>query len=227
MQPADILRIFNDCTNKNYHLSKPIEDGYFSKHEIDVKGYGIYENEDYTKPFNCRYCLVIELAQNKSGKILTVLLMNPSKTFPAHNTENGKFDQTIRNLIILGNKLNYSHIIVLNAFAVIQGNSKTATEYYKSSYRNSPTDKLNRTFINKLLKNDNFKDLLLACGDKIDSELYSFYVDIIRENDVTPWGYSLTKKQRPRHLSLQSFQNRTAFYNFLKNPAKIYLPISK
>ena len=228
MDKYDILNLLNKESSKTYTLSNVIKDDYFDRYSIEVSGYGIYEdNINLTKPFNCRYCLIIELLQNKSGNILTTLLMNPSKTYPSNGDNKSRFDQTIRNLIILGYKMGYSQIVVLNSFVTILGNGNKAVEYYKNSYQNSQQDRLNKKFISAILKNKECQDLLAACGDKVHKNLYNYYIDLIKGNNISPWCYAYTKNQRPRHLSLQSAENRKAFNSFLSNFKKIPLKIVK
>lgn len=161
------------------------------------------------------------MQKHNNEKILTALLMNPSNTFPKVGNNKPKFDQTIRNLIILANAMRYSQIIILNAFATIRGNSKEANAHYK---KNSKMDKLNKEFISKICALEDCKDLLVACGDNVKTELYEHYIALLKQNRDTIkfWTYSnkLTAKKRPRHLSLQHKSNRCLFNMFIEKPQK-------
>jgi len=229
MNKENVLDEINKLGKDSFKWSKPITDEEYlnaKKNIYNVKGYGIYDSK-----VENRYCLFIELLNNKGDKTLTTLLMNPSNTFPVDviNKKNVKsrFDQTIRNLIVLANALKYRQVIVLNTFSYIESNSKEANEYCKSNNFLKKDKELNSKFIREVLSSST--DILVACGDNVKSELYSEYFSIIKEikdkkkEKITLYTYTkeLTSKQRPRHLSLQAPQNRT-LYNKAVESKKLY-----
>ncbi len=168
---------------------------------------------------------MIDLPNNQKGT-LTTLLMNPANTFPADiaktKGKKARFDQTIRNLIVLANAIGYKQIIVLNTFPYIEGSSEKANDYYDcniNSEKFKTNKNLNRFFIEEIL--NNCDEILVACGD-IKNDLYKEYFSIINKakenikiytyakNDVENCS-ALTKKGRPRHLSLQSSENKIQY----------------
>lgn len=229
MEKNDILNIINKLSKYKFKWSEPITDNkYLEEKGIhDVKGYGIYD----AKAEN-RYCLCIDIP-NPPNKSLTTLLMNPSKTFPTNIAEKRKiksrFDQTIRNLIRLAGVNGFGQVIVLNTFPFIEGNSTEANKY---AHRNK---KLNSDFIEKVLNDST--EILVACGDNVEEELYNEYFKIItniKGNQIL-YTYTcgnnkfsgLTTKGRPRHLSLQSESNRVLYNNALRNKKLFELDIEK
>ena len=215
-----ILKILNNISNKKYELSEPIRDKYLDKYNINACGYGIYEdNENLKRQYNSRYCLIIELPKYKrKGKTLTTLLMNPSNTFPSLPDEKSRFDNTVRNLIILADKMKFSTIVVLNSFPVILSKGDEASKYYEEN-KDIPENKLNNKFVNEVLSKK-CNNLLLACGNNVSANLYKKYLEILTLPTINMWTYApnLTSKNRPRHLSTQSKQNRSYYNNFQENP---------
>ena len=165
----NILKIINNLSGLNFKLSDPIEDVYLTTKGIEVLGYGIYDNQ-----IKNRFCLIIELHPDNENGALTTLLMNPSKTFPKglNNCKKSRFDQTIRNLIILANELKFNQVIVLNSFPYICGNSNKANEHYMKE------KELNLEFIDKIIQSSS--NLLIACGDKVKPDLYKEHFNIIK-----------------------------------------------
>lgn len=232
MNKDNVLNTINLFGKATFQWSAPIIDDEYlnTKKEIyNVKGYGIYDSK-----IENRFCLLIDLPNNSGKDNLTTLLMNPSNTFPADvdNKKNMKsrFDQTIRNLIVLANALNYRQTIVLNVFSYIEGNSKQANEYCdtnKSKKIFEQNKKLNFKFTEKILSDST--DILVACGDNVKPELYSEYFKIIKrikdkqQDKVSLYTYTkeLTSNHRPRHLSLQAPQNRI-LYNQAVSDKKLY-----
>ena len=221
----DIINDINSKTGKNFTLSNIIYDDYLLKQEqkIFAKGYGIYDTNKQTAKH--RYCLIIDLDNNGKNGVITAILMNPSNTFPKgiNNTKKTRFDQTIRNIIKLVNKLGYRQLIILNSFPYICSNGKEAEEYYKRAYKeNSEEDKINKTIIDYVLSISN--ELLIACGDGVSAKLYQYYCELIQKykikNELVLLTYAekftITKK-RPRHFSLQSEENRNLYNYALEN----------
>ena len=237
MDIKSILNTINKDNDQFIGYKEEITDKYLKNKEIpDVKGYGVYD----AKAEN-RYCLCIDI-QNNSNKSLTTLLMNPSNTFPTEiATMKGiksRFDQTIRNLIRLAYKKGFAQVIVLNTFPFIEGNSAEANKYYKehkSEVSFIHNQNINAKFIDTVFNNST--NLLVACGDNVNSELYSEYFEKIKkfkgkkQSKLTLYTYAQTKikdnkgkdinpltiKKRPRHLSLQSESNRTLYNRALQN----------
>lgn len=235
MTKKEILNIINRMINqgKKYKWSKRIKDiDYFKKQNINnITGYGIYEYEYDTEPKN-RFCLYIKLGNsnknNNTNKSLTVLLMNPSNTFPKDIAKQKKckpgFDQTIRNLITFANEKEYNQIVVLNTFPYIESDSKKANKHYKDN-KNEKPNKLNKKFVEKIINNS--KEVLVAYGSNIDEDLHNEYLELLKnikkeKKDIKLYTYAseLTKGRspRPRHFSQQS-------YNNIKNPALYELKI--
>ena len=124
-----ILETINRLGNDSFGWSEQITDNYLKTKKIyEVTGYGIYDSTAEN-----RFCLLIDLPNNQKGT-LTTLLMNPANTFPADIAKTkgikARFDQTIRNLIILANAIGYKQIIVLNTFPYIEGSGEKANDYY-------------------------------------------------------------------------------------------------
>lgn len=230
MTQDEILNIINQVVkelkmtqdkNDEFSWSEPIEDKYFQKKGIEnVRGFGVYgkkleiENVQgfgvYDKKLEIenRFCLYIELENNNTNKSLTVLLMNPSNTFPKDIAEKKSckpgFDQTIRNLITFANEKEYNQIVVLNTFPYIESNSNTAN-------KNCKNNELNKKFIEKIINNS--KEVLVAYGSNIDEDLHNEYLELLKKikkekKDIKLYTYTknLTKnKNRPRHLSSRSY----------------------
>ncbi|MBR6098616.1 DUF1643 domain-containing protein [bacterium] len=228
MDKNTILKTINKINklgNITFQWSKPIiDDKYLNKKKYiyDVKGYGIYDSKAEN-----RFCLLIELPNNKNKKgVLSTLLVNPANTFPADIVKKknlkSRFDQTIRNLIVLANAIGYSQIIVINTFPYIESNSKVANEYYKKNKSNNEFFKLNFELVEKILNSSN--EILVACGDSIDSNLYSDYFEIIKKikkNNINTKLFTYAKQDtqdckalvngKPRHLNLQAANNRKQY----------------
>lgn len=248
MTKKEILNIINQVVkelkmtqdkNDEFSWSEPIEDKYFQKKGIEnVRGFGVYgkkleiENVQgfgvYDKKLEIenRFCLYIELENsnknNNTNKSLTVLLMNPSNTFPKNIAKQKKckpgFDQTIRNLIEFLIKIvnqknankKYNQVVVLNTFPYIESNSNEAN-------KNCKNNELNEIFINEEFINKEFikeiinksKEVLVAYGSCVKKELHKECLKLLKDrNDLTLYTYAknLTKnKNRPRHLSPRSY----------------------
>lgn len=224
MKKDDILNLINSIYKHQFEWSEPISDKkYLQKRGIpNVKGYGIYDVNAKN-----RYCLCIDI-QNHSRKSLTVLLMNPSTTLPPNiakrKNKKSRFDQTIRNLIRLAHAKDYSQVIILNTFPYIESDSKKANEYYK---KYKPFEK-NVEFVEKILANS--RKVLIACGDKVETNLYDDYIKIIANIKGKTKLYTYTTEftkigKRPRHLSLQSEANRKLYEIALTNKELFELDI--
>lgn len=114
--------------------------------------------------------------------------------------------------------MKFSTIIVLNSFPVILSKGDEAFKYYEDK-KDILESKLNTKFVNEILSKK-YNNILLACGDKVKANLYKNYLNILDLHKKNMWTYapSLTSKNRPRHLSTQSKQNRSYFNNFQENP---------
>ena len=221
----EILEMINkndEFYQSDKFIDELIEDSeYFQKKGIEnVIGFGIYDKELENKN---RFYLYIKWKNNNNiDKSLTVLLMNPSNSFPKDIAEKKKykpgFDQTIRNLINFANKQKYNQVEVLNTFSHIESNGKDAKKYYKTTYKGSCEDKLNYNIIEKIINNS--KEVLVAYGSNIDEGLHNKYLELLKKikkekkekkekKDIKLYTYAqeLTKNGRPRHLSLQSYNN--------------------
>lgn len=220
MTKEEILNIINQMRqdkNDEFSWSEPIEDKYFQKKGIEnVQGFGVYDKK---LKIENRFCLYIKLGNsdknNNTNKSLTVLLMNPSNTFPKDIAKQKKckpgFDQTIRNLITFANEKEYNQIVVLNTFPYIESDSKEANKHYKDN-KNEKPNKLNKKFVEKIINNS--KEVLVTYGSSIDNELHNRYLKLLKniikdKKDIKLYTYAqeLTKNGRPRHLSLQSYNN--------------------
>lgn len=225
MNKENVLEILNSCDNltKKYTFSDAICDSYLVEKNINAVGYPVFEdNKNIGKIYpNYRYALIIELPDKNNNEILTSLLMNPSNTYPEHKesnkNKNARFDNTIRNLIILADKMNFSTVVVLNTFPLIEGSGKKAAKHYEDNKSNSQYA-LNREFIKRILRQKEYQNLLIACGDKVLSQLYKYYLNILKDENIKLWTYAekLTCNGRPRHLSTQSNENRNLFNNSKK-----------
>lgn len=243
MDKDNLLKEIKDGLKQDLKWSDPTDpitdDEYLNKKKgiLNVKGYGLYDENKEN-----RYCLFIDLPKNNEKETLTALLMNPANTFPPEIAKmknvKPRFDQTIRNLIMLANAVGYKHVIVLNAFPYIEGDSTRANKYYKKHKDDTDfQEKQNLNFaIVKTIMEKN-KELLVACGDSVSDELYKKYLGIIKANNnksLTLYAYAnedikkdtesytaLTAKGRPRHLSTQSKYNREHYILAIKNK-KLY-----
>lgn len=195
------------------------------KTSFKVNGFGICEDNNFAEE-SFRYYLEFEINEIKNNKVLTVLLMNPSdKTNP---DKNNNIDNTIKNALKIAYSLKYSKIKIFNSFARICGNSNKAKTYYEKYY-NEKIENINKNFVKNQLKSDKTEDILLACGDGITKELYQDYLNTLKEFEKNLWTYAkiLTTKKRPRHLSIQSKENRKLFKNFINSKEKYYIEIIK
>lgn len=190
--------------------------------KFKVNGFGVCENSKFEKG-SYRYYLEFNIDNNKSNKSLTVLLMNPSdKTYPDKHIDN-----TIKNALRIGFVEKYSKVIILNSFAKICGNGSEAETYYNNMTDNDKCiEDENKKFVEEILKNA--EDILFACGGKVLEELYQNYLTILKNSNKKIWSYATDRtksKNRPRHLSTQSPENRTRFNEFIKKPTKYELKI--
>lgn len=202
----------------------------FSENIIDknlgVVGRGIYSDNNNPKTSKYRYYLEIDLNNSKNNNcILIALLMNPSNTFPDCG-----FDKTIINVINLAKKCHYKNLIILNAFPLIQSNSKSAQKDYESN-PNSKENKTNTEFIKLIFESLLNFEVLPACGNNVECELFNQYINILKniKTNFKMWTYApLTKAMhRPRHLSRRSPINMRYYNAFINDNCtnKQYLKI--
>ena len=194
---------------KNYQLSDEIQDtfpkniGEKSGEKINVKGRGIYEHDDFSGTgTNYRYYLEIDIPEVSSDKTLTAIMLNPSKTYP--NKKNG-FDSTVRNVIRIAQKCNYSKLVILNISAVI---NPKGNDFLNKFNPESPEEKLNQEFIKRYLQIC-CSDLLIAWGNKENrniKQLKKQYINIIFDcHDIHCKAYDWnTKENCPYHPSQQT-----------------------
>lgn len=170
------------------------------KYSIDCSGVGNYD--DFSVG-SYRYELDISI-KNNSNKILACIMLNPSKTFPdviwknknwketiykdnKANAKNQKtirktqgFDSTVRNVIKMANAKGCSKVIVFNSFPLIEGNGTKAIDQYQKNKDKNEYSK-NKNYIidrlGELIKEDNFKGLLIAWGSDIPEDLEKFYLN--------------------------------------------------
>lgn len=128
----------------------------------DVEGFGIYKDN---KPEirGHRYYLYIDLEKNGiekgSQKILTAIMLNPSKSLPQDG-----FDDTVSNVIRIAQKTGFSAVEVLNLFSYIEPEIKDAKKYFRQEPAFYKINELNTTFIKKFLLVFN-NPVLVAWGE--------------------------------------------------------------
>lgn len=200
--------------NKNIDITIKGKETSFS-----VNGFGICENNNFSIE-SYRYYLEFEINGIKNDKVLTVLLMNPSdKTDPNKNN----IDNTIKNALKIAYALEYSKVKIFNSFAKICGNGDEAKKYYKN--KNKDIENVNKGFVKNHLEKTG--EILLACGDGVTATLYQDYLNILNGFEKKLWTYAetLTTKNRPRHLSIQSQINRELFEKFIDSKEKHFIKI--
>ena len=203
---------------------------------LTITGRGIYQHEDFdsNKP-NYRYYLEINIPDVTGYSILTAIMLNPSNTFP--DKKKG-FDATVRNVIRIAKKCNYSKLIVLNISASINPNGNNFLETFD---KNSKEEKFNQNFIKEYIKSDCF-DLLIAWGNKENRDITMLkkeYLETIAQNSrihCKAYDWNINKQcpyhpsQQTDNLKLKSFQTmkeknpQHIIRYFLKNDCKL-LPL--
>lgn len=149
-----------------------------------------------------RYYLFHEFNENKSSNILTVIMENPSKTYP-----NGDFDQTIKNVIEIAKDNNYGAIEVINLYSYITGKSEENKEH-NNKFPNA--NKENENFIENFLRNSS-NDILIAWGSnyKNDSKKSNKIKELLNEKHVYTFCEN-TENNFPKHpgrISLDCCRN--------------------
>lgn len=124
---------------------------------ITVYGYGFYDS-DTPETGSHRFYLELDIQDKPKGKILAAIMMNPSNTFPAQNGKPSKIDATVKNVIRMAYRLGkYSKIVILNSFALINGNGENADS--------DDTQPQNLAIIKSFIQENKEVDYLLAWGD--------------------------------------------------------------
>lgn len=155
-----ILNTIKEHFNINLEENEQIISDSFSKYpgekkkKITVCGYGIFK-DNIAKRGSHRYFLESQI-NNISNKTLTAFMLNPSNSLP-----NEGFDQTVRNVIRIAYVKNYSKIVILNTFSLINGKGQDAIKNYK-----------------KQAKNNN--DLMIAWGTQIQTSDKIYYLKQIK-----------------------------------------------
>lgn len=142
----------------NLHIQKCENFRYnFEDQIIDVSGYGLYDSNIPVRGLHHRFYLELNINGKTEGKTLVVIMMNPSNTFSAKEDKPSTVDDTVKNIIRMAYRLGYySKIVILNSFALINGNGKTAHP--------DNTQKQNLKIIESFIKENKESDYLLAWG---------------------------------------------------------------
>ena len=201
-----ILNAIKEHFNINLEENEQIISDSFSKYpgekkkKIPVCGYGIFK-DNIAKRGSHRYFLEIQI-NNISNKTLTAFMLNPSNSLP-----NEGFDQTVRNVIRIAYVKNYSKVVILNTFSLINGKGQDAIKNYKKQAKNN--NDLNRKIINFYLRNYS-TDLMIAWGTQIQTSDKIYYLEQIKniqqkENkNINLIAYAWNKKANcPYHPSQQ------------------------
>lgn len=158
-----ILQNINKTFKINYKEDSSFISDNFSKYpgektkEISVCGYGIFK-DNIAKCGSHRYFLEIPINDN-GNRILTAFMLNPSNSFPDKG-----FDQTVRNVIRIAYLKNYSKVVIINTFSLINGKGKDAIKNYKEQAKKN--NDLNKEIIDFYLQNY-CTELLIAWGTQI------------------------------------------------------------
>lgn len=99
-------------------------------------------------------------------------MLNPSNSLP-----NEGFDQTVRNVIRIAYVKNYSKVVILNTFSLINGKGQDAIKNYKKQAKNN--NDLNRKIINFYVRNYS-TDLMIAWGTQIQTSDKKYYLEQIK-----------------------------------------------
>lgn len=195
----------------NLDKNKNVISDSFSKYpgeknkEIVAHGYGIFK-DNIAKRESHRYFLEIQI-NNTGTKTLTAFMLNPSNSLP-----NEGFDQTVRNVIRIAYVKNYSKVVILNTFSLINGKGQDAISNYKKQARSN--NDLNREIIDFYLKNYS-SDLLIAWGTQIQSSDKNYYLKQIKNiqqkdnKNINLIAYAWNKNSNcPYHPSQQVDNNR-------------------
>lgn len=138
---------------------------------------------------------------NKTGKSITVILMNPS-----YADEYG-LDSTLCNVRkFLEKNTNFSEFEVLNVFPIRTPNSKNLPKLMN----NYPEiQEKNNQYIRKILSNS--KDVLIAWGEKYHNKA-TWIFEFLKGKNV--YTYSVNKDGTPKHFAPQAYNS--ADKNFQK-----------
>lgn len=167
---------------------------------VDVEGCGIYKN-DKLEVGGHRYYLYISLKQQKPENILTVIMFNPSKTFPGKG-----FDSTVKNVIKIALKAKvcekeFDAVEVLNLFSLINGSKLNAKKSVKD------VNAINEEFILEFLKSDDLNKnntIMVAWGADYKNKTKDNYITNIRQL-LKNKAYTFCKEKRdyPKHPGSQ------------------------
>ncbi len=179
------------------NIRKQAEEHEFSNKLIkdkNVVGWGLYNTQSNELH---RYYLYIKLKGNDTDKILTVLMLNPSNTFPDREKNTlGEFDATVSNVIKIAQETKYSALEVINLFSYIEGDSKKVTkkEYFTQKNKYYEINKTNNSFLKNLL-NSIENPILIAWGEKFKNTTRHKQVKELIEILKTKNIYTFCKKE--------------------------------
>ncbi len=175
----------------------------FPNEKIFVKGFGYYDTNEPKRRKgprkDHRYYLEFNIDGRTNGNIITAIMMNPSNTFPASKNKKSTIDFTVKNVIRMAYQLGkYSKIVILNSFALIDGNGAEAHS------DNQSLQKKNLDIIEAYIKENKDSDYLLAWGNNAEDtdKIRNFLKNNISENKILV--YKTTKNGNyPCHPSIR------------------------
>lgn len=181
--------------------------------KINVKGFGFYDKKNPEQEKGNRYYLELEIneLEKKEEKKLIVIMMNPSKTY------NNKIDASVANATRLAYKAKeYSKIVILNSFPLIDGNGKTASKTFKKKVNDNENNEINNNlkFIEEYIKQNLQETYLIAWGDKVENR--SKLIDLIKQLKYIKTYYGITNKGNPYHCN-QLIENKYKAITNFKN----------
>ena len=217
---------FKNLTDNLYKL--PIEDEFdfyiqqpqnfdynFPNEQIKVKGFGFYDNlEPKQKQNNHRYYLELDILNAHDRNILTAIMMNPSNTFPSINGKQSTIDDTVKNIIRMAYRLGkYSKVVILNSFALIDGDGDTAQS-------DADSQKINLAIIQAFAYENTNSDYLLAWGK--NAEDTDKIKKILKDNNLEHriYAYRITEDNYPCHPSRIVENSRKYVSEFLNTHTK-------
>ena len=176
--------------SKKYQYKKCPEE------KIKVTGFGYYDtDEPKRKNNNHRYYLELEIKGITNTNTLTAIMMNPSNTFPNSKNKKSTIDSTVKNVIRMAYLLKYSKIIVLNSFALIDGDGKNT--------HSDNSQKKNLAIIEAYIKENKNSDYLLAWGNNAEDtdKICKYLKDNIDKNKI--FVYKKNKNGNPCHPGIR------------------------
>lgn len=143
-----IIKILKDTKSSESFefFEHPIKDNIGGK---DIKGFGVYKDND-PKIGGHRYYLYIDLENNDlekdPQKILTAIMLNPSKSLPDQG-----FDNTVLNVIRIAQETGFLAVEILNLFSYIEPEINDARKYFKQDTAFYNINEFNTNFVIKFL----------------------------------------------------------------------------